>query len=138
MGFGWSLGYSAFLTPDFDIYGTPYVEITDSTGRGVYFQKQQDETTFTAAFQEKTTLTRDSFNYIWHRLDGSEYHFNEHGRLLQISSPIGNIITLIYNSDPLSQTVLTTDLLLSKTTGVKIPAFILKVTKKYIVIPACF
>lgn len=94
MGYGWNPGMVvASLDPDFEIDGSHYVEITDQTGRGIYFFRQ-DETTFLASFHETTSLTRDNSDYVWHRHDGSEYLFAENGRLVQTTDSVGNSMTI--------------------------------------------
>ena len=105
IGYGWNLGLvTASLDPDFDIDGSQYVQITDQTGRGIYFFKQ-DEITFWASFNETSSLTRDNSDYVWHRNDGSEYLFDENGRLKQATDPVGNSMAITYNSDNLPASI---------------------------------
>jgi RHS repeat-associated protein len=96
LGYGWSHTYTVGLNPSYEFEGTVYLRIVDETGRGVYFEETASGH-YTGAFKERTTVEVEEGNYVWYRLDGSRFAFNDpQGRLIWIEDELGNRQNLTY------------------------------------------
>ena len=96
LGSGWSHTYSVFLKPSFKFRKKTYVRIVDATGRGHYFKKN-NRGVYKGSFFEHSHLTAEADGFVWHRLNGSRYSFDDKGRLLWIDDKKGNRLQLDYN-----------------------------------------
>jgi RHS repeat-associated protein len=112
LGVGWSHTYSVILNPFYKIGRKTYIRIVDATGRGRYFRKQTHGV-FAGAFQERTHVTAQTDDFIWHRLNGSRYGFSNTGRLSWIDDEKGNRLQLDYDDQDRLDTV--TDLASGRT-----------------------
>ena len=95
LGAGWSHTYSAFLDPSIKFRKKDYVRIVDATGRGHYFRKNK-RGVFKGSFFEYSHVTAEADGFVWHRLNGSRYGFDDKGRLLWIDDEKGNRLQLDY------------------------------------------
>ncbi|MFH2047745.1 MAG: RHS repeat-associated core domain-containing protein, partial [Pseudomonadota bacterium] len=96
--------YEVSLDAAYQYRSIDYIKITDATGRGIFFE----ETTpgvYQAAFNEHSTLSYVSGEYIWRRTDGSQYTFNSSGKLISITDEKSNSLEIAYNANDQVSTV---------------------------------
>jgi YD repeat-containing protein len=104
LGFGWTHTYDLTLVADFYFSGKSYLKIVDETGRGVYFEQEAPDM-YRGAFHEKTYVTLDTTDYVWHRLDGSQYGFSDSGKLIWIEDEKSNRLEISYDGQDRLETV---------------------------------
>ncbi len=106
IGFGWTYNDNYVLNPDFGD-SSQLIEIIDATGRGIYFDDNDQDGIFTGAFSENSKITKDvDDNYIWTGDDGTVYKFEQTtGKLLSITDKNGNIQSFTYNANNLLETI---------------------------------
>jgi RHS repeat-associated protein len=106
-GYGWSHTYGAALNPSFEHNGTTYLKVVDGTGRARYFLEGSPGE-YEGAFKERTHVKLESGEYVWYRLDGSQYGFDGSGRLLCIDDEKGNRLEVSYDGQGRPWTVIDT------------------------------
>ncbi len=94
MGYGWTHSYNIHLTED----GNGNVTLMDADGARHFFTKQPDGS-YSPPTGIHSTLTKSGFNFTLREKDGLEYHFDLNGRLLNISDPNGNQVSLSYDGN---------------------------------------
>ncbi len=105
MGFGWTHNYNFVLRPNFGD-SEQLIEIIEGTGRGIYFDDNDQDGIFKGAFTENSSIIIDNGNdYIWTRDDGTICTFNSTGQFTSITDKNGNVQQLAYNTDNLVETV---------------------------------
>ena len=97
LGHGWTHTYSASIETSYSIDSVTYLKILDQTGRGRYFLEDTPGV-YRGAFQERTRVQIESGLYVWYLLDGSKYGFSSSGRLLWMDDPVGNRLSLGYDT----------------------------------------
>ena len=105
LGYGWTHNYDMILSV-VQTSPTKRVRIWDSDGRALYFAESGGVYTGESGVIDKLEqVNPPSGDYFLRRKEGNlTYKFNSSGRLLQISDPNGNTLTLGYDgSNRLSQ-----------------------------------
>lgn len=109
LGYGWTHSYDVSLEV-VETSPTTRLRIWDSDGRALYFiqirQTNTDEIPFSGESGVKDRLKRviSTGEYFLRRKEGNlTYKFGSDGKLLQISDPNGNMITLTYIGALLTQ-----------------------------------
>ncbi|WDP88315.1 MAG: RHS repeat protein [Desulfobacter sp.] len=100
IGYGWTHTYNYKLNKNF-AGSSQLIEILDSTGRGVYFEDNDQDGTFKGAFDENSSIViGQEGDYVWTRDDGSVYVFGpEYGRLFSVTDKNGNQQILTYDAN---------------------------------------
>ncbi|TFG90370.1 MAG: RHS repeat protein [Candidatus Atribacteria bacterium] len=96
LGYGWTHSYEVHLQPSFIFERRTYLQIIDETGRGVYFD-QAGNGHYAGAFKEKSFVKLENGNFVWHRIDGSRFIFNQEHLLIQIDDRVSNRQYLSYD-----------------------------------------
>jgi RHS repeat-associated protein len=104
LGFGWTHTYSVFLDASLESGGKSYLKIVDASGCGRYFKKKKSGS-YKGILFERSKVKLIEGEYIWHRLDGSQYGFSDSGRLRWIQDPIGNRLIVGYDDEQRLETV---------------------------------
>ena len=106
IGFGWTHNYDFVLHPDFG-ESSQLIEIIGGSGRGIYFEDNNQDGIFKGTFSENSSISKDQENnYVWNKDDGTIYKFEQTtGKLLSITDNSGNIQLLSYNTDNLLEIV---------------------------------
>lgn len=89
LGYGWTHSYEVHLQPSFRFGRRTYLKIINETGRGLFFKKVGDGH-YAGAFKEKSTVKLENGHYVWQRLDGSRFIFNQKHLLIRIDDGVGN------------------------------------------------
>ncbi|MFC1533672.1 putative Ig domain-containing protein [Thermodesulfobacteriota bacterium] len=100
MGHGWTHTYELSLDSTYDISGVTFLKITDSTGCARYFTEETSGE-YSGVFAERTHVKLESGEYIWYRLDGSQYGFSSTGQLIRMDDASGNQLVLAYSGNRL-------------------------------------
>lgn len=109
-GYGWSHTYEVSLDPGFAIEAESYLRIIAGDGRALYFNEEEPPGEYRGAFHERSHVTLDGEEYVWHRLDGAKYVFfgsgDNLGKLKRIEDEKGNLLQLEYDSSGRLETVI--------------------------------
>ncbi|MFW6114982.1 MAG: RHS repeat-associated core domain-containing protein [Thermodesulfobacteriota bacterium] len=104
LGYGWTHTYEVSLDPSFKIGGKSFMRIVCCTGKAYYFLAEEGGM-FRGVFHERSYVTIESGNYVWHRLDGARYGFSATGKLIWIEDEKENRLELTYNAQDRLSTV---------------------------------
>jgi len=104
LGYGWTHTYSVSLDTTIVIDNTTYIRIVDEKGRAHYFL-EDGSGSFRGAFKDRSHVRADGGDYVWYRLDGTQYGFLGSGRLSWIDDEKGNRLQINYDDQGLLESV---------------------------------
>lgn len=97
MGYGWTHSYNIHLTQD----GNGDVTLMDADGAKHFFDRQPNGS-YLPPPGIHSTLTKTASDFTLREKDGMTYRFDLSGRLLSITDPTSNQVTLSYSSGRLT------------------------------------
>lgn len=106
IGYNWTHNFNIILTPNFGD-SDQLVRIVEGSGRGIYFEDNDQDGIFKGAYSENSSIVKNADNnYVWTRHDGSIYIFDQAtGFVFSITDHNGNVQSFSYNAQNLLQTV---------------------------------
>lgn len=101
LGYGWTHSYNLFLT--FDSVNKQ-VKLRDGQGKEYLFNDDENGG-YVSQRGDYSKLTKDKTSYIWTLKNGIKYIFDIAGKLIKITDPNANTITLTYNKTGLLEKI---------------------------------